>query len=205
MFVRNLKDRVLAVPWVYDTLRPLAAGGIDFQSIAAFCQTGRNDRVFDFGCGTGQLIPFLEFSAYVGVDLDASALRRAARLTMPNARFAAGDGWDGIYRDLKPNIVLMIGVVHHLSENDFRSVLRRLTPPGFLPRIVTVDVSYFRGSPLNNILSRMDRGRHVRSPQEYERLFGRNGLRVLRTEVLRTKLRYVRYLGYHLQPDPNPR
>jgi SAM-dependent methyltransferase len=204
MFARNLKDRFLAVPWVYDKLRPLVAGGIDFQSLADFCQTDRHDRVFDFGCGTGQLLPFLNFSAYVGVDLDASALRRASRLILPNVRFAEGDNWDGIYRDLKPNIVLMIGVVHHLSDDDFRSVLKRLTPPDCLPRIVTVDVSYFRGRLLNNLLSRMDRGRHVRSPQEYERLFCQNGLQIMRTEILRTRLRYVRYIGYHLQPDLNP-
>jgi SAM-dependent methyltransferase len=198
MLVRNLKDRFLAIPWVYDKLRPLVAGGIDFESLAAFCQSGPHDRVFDFGCGTGQLLPFLRFSAYLGVDLDVSALHRAERLIAPNVRFAEGDAWDGIYRDLNPNLVLMVGVVHHLSDDDFRSVLQRLTPPGMRPRIVTVDVSYFAGRPLNNILSRMDRGRHVRAPQEYEQLFRRNALRVVRTELIRTRLRYVQYVGYHL-------
>ncbi len=204
MLVRNFKDRFLAVPWVYDKLRPLVAGGIDFQSLAAFCQADRHDRIFDFGCGTGQLLPLLRFSAYVGVDLDGSALRRASRHTAHNVRFAEGDDWDEIYRDLNPTLVLMIGVVHHLSDDDFRSVIRRLKPPGLLPRIVTVDVSYFPAQPLNNLLSRMDRGRHVRTPQEYEQLFSRTGLRVTRTEVLRTKLRYVRYIGYHLQADSLP-
>ncbi len=203
MSVRKLKDRLLAVPWVYDTLRPLVAGGIDFESLATFCRVDSNDRVFDFGCGTGQLLPFLRFSAYVGVDLDASALQRASRLAAPNARFAQGNGWDGIYRDLNPNVVLMIGVVHHLSDDDFRSVVKRLTPVGCLPRIVTVDVSYFHGWILNNILSRLDRGRYVRSPRAYELLFRQTGLRVVRTEILPTKLRYVRYVGYHLQADVN--
>ncbi len=203
MSVRNLKDRFLAVPWVYDTLRPLVAGGIDFESLATFCRTDSNDRVFDFGCGTGQLLPYLRFSAYVGVDLDASALQRASRSTAPNVRFAQGDNWDGMYRDLNPNVVLMIGVVHHLPDGDFRSVIKRLMPAGSRPRIVTVDVSYFPGWILNNILSRMDRGRYVRSPREYEQLFRQNGLRVVRTEILPTRLRYVRYVGYHLQADPN--
>lgn len=204
MLVRHLKDRFLAVPWVYDKLRPLVAGGIDFQSLAAFCQTEQHDRVFDFGCGTGQLLPFLRFSDYVGVDLDVSALQRAARFTAPNVRFAEGDSWDGIYRDLNPTVALMIGVVHHLSDADFKSVLKRLTLPGLLPRIVTVDVSYFPGRPLNNLLSRMDRGRHVRAPQEYERLFRQSGLRVTCAEVLTTRLRYVQYAGYQLQADRNP-
>jgi SAM-dependent methyltransferase len=205
MLVRNLKDRFLAIPWVYDKLRPLVAGGIHFQSLAAFCQSGPDDRVFDFGCGTSQLLPFLRFSAYVGVDLDASALQRAARLIAPNVRFVEGDDWDVIYRELHPNLVLMIGVVHHLTDDDFRSVLQRLTAPGLLPRIVTVDVSYFPGKLLNNVLSRMDRGRHVRTQQEYERLFRRNGLRILRAEVIRTRLRYVQYIGYHLVAGHDPR
>jgi SAM-dependent methyltransferase len=204
MLVRNLKDRFLAVPWVYDRLRPAAAGGIDFRSIADFCECDGQDRIFDFGCGTGQLLPFLRFSEYVGVDLDSAALRRAARLSAANVRFLEGDEWDDVYRGLNPTVVLLIGVAHHLSDDDFRSALDRFLLPGVLPRFVTVDVSYFPGRPLNNLLSRMDRGRHVRTRQEYERLFRESGLRVTRSEIIATRLHYVQYAGYHLQAHSDP-
>ncbi len=205
MLVRNLKDRFLAVPWVYDRLRPLVAGGIEFRSIAAFCGCSGLDRVFDFGCGTGQLLPFLKFCQYVGVDLDSTALRRAARFSAPNVRFSEGDDWDDLYRSLNPTVVLLIGVVHHLSDAEFRAALERFLLPSILPRFVTVDVSHFPGQPLNNLLSRIDRGRHVRTLQGYERLFRHNGLRVTRSEIIATRLRYVQYAGYHLQVDSSPR
>jgi SAM-dependent methyltransferase len=205
MLVRNLKDRFLAVPWVYDKLRPWVAGGIDFRSIADFCKCDGHDKVFDFGCGTGQLLPFLRFSEYVGVDLDSTALRRAARLSAANVRFLEGDEWDDAYCGLNPTVVLFIGVVHHLSDGDFRSALERFLLPGMRPRFVTVDVSYFPRQPLNNFLSRMDRGRHVRTQQGYERLFRESGLRVTRSEIIETRLHYVRYAGYHLRADSEPR
>ena len=205
MLVRNLKDRFLAVPWVYDKLRPLVAGGIDFQSIANFCDCDGHDKVFDFGCGTGQLLPFLRFSEYVGVDLDAAAVRRAARLSAANVRFLEGEEWDDVYCRLNPTVVLLIGVVHHLSDDDFRSALERFLLPGMLPRFVTVDVSYFPGQPLNNFLSRMDRGRHVRTQQAYERLYRKSGLHVTRSQTISTRLHYVQYAGYHLRADSGSR
>jgi len=202
--LREIKDRILGIPWVYDVLRPLAAGGIDFAALATFCATKPGERVFDLGCGTGQLLPYLKFGAYLGVDLDPSALRRAARHTAPNARFVQGDHWDELYRELKPDVALMIGVVHHLSDDAFRLLAGRMLASESLRRIVAVEVTCVPGRWLNNLLSRLDRGGFVREPAGYESLFARSGLRVVRRELLPTRLRYVLYVGYHLEPVRGP-
>jgi SAM-dependent methyltransferase len=204
MTLREIKDRILAIPWVYDTLRPLAAGGIDFASLASFCAATPEDRIFDLGCGTGQILPHLEFQAYLGVDLDASALDRASRHAAPNIRFIEGDGWDRLYLELNPTLVLMVGVVHHLSDDAFRAIAGRLLASDSLKRVATVDVTFFPGQRINNLLSRMDRGRFVRESQAYESLFLASGFRVVRRAILPTKLRTVRYLGYHLEPELRP-
>ncbi|NWG13212.1 MAG: class I SAM-dependent methyltransferase [Acidobacteria bacterium] len=203
--LRKIKDGILAVPWIYDRVRPLAAGGIDFEALASFCATTPEDRVFDLGCGTGQLLPYLRFHSYLGADLDPQALRRASRLASASVSFVAGDDWDRQYFELEPTVVLMIGVVHHLSDAAFRRIVERLSPPQSLRRIVTIDVTYLPDQWLNNLLSRMDRGRHVRTPQAYEKLFEFSGLKVTRGSVLPTRLRYVRYVGYHLTPERVPR
>jgi SAM-dependent methyltransferase len=200
MILREIKDRFLAIPWVYDTVRPILAGGIDFQLLTEFCRVGPSDRVFDLGCGTAQPLEFIRCSRYLGVDLDSAALQKAARFSSETVRFREGDDWDEACRELQPTVVLMIGVVHHISDEIFRSIahrLRRAVGP-MPPRLVTIDVTYFRRALLNNFLSRMDRGRNVRKPDAYERLYVGSGLQVLHSEVLPTRLRYVRYVGYHL-------
>ncbi len=199
MLLREWKDCFLSVPWVYDTLRPLVAGGIDHRTLSDFCAVTETDRVFDLGCGTGQMLPFLHFVEYLGVDLDPAALGKAARYSAPHVRFIEGDRWDEPFRQLRPTVALMIGVTHHLADAEFEEIIRRFRAAGASPlRLVTIDVTYFPGQMLNNVLSRMDRGRHVRKAGEYEDLFLRSGLSIRRKGMLTTRLGYVRYLGYHL-------
>ncbi len=199
--LREIKDRILAIPLVYDVVRPLVAGGIDFEALASFCATTPEDRIFDLGCGTGQLLPHLKFGSYLGADLDSRALGRASRFASPRIRFVEGDDWDRHYCELEPTVVLMIGVVHHLSDEAFHLIVGRLLVSNSLQRIVTTDVTYFTGQWVNNWLSRLDRGRFVRTFQGYESLFESGGLRVTLSSVLPTRLRYVRYAGYHLEPS----
>lgn len=193
------KNRFLAIPWVYDVLRPLAVGGIDIGALARFCDIRETDRVFDLGCGTASLLGYLTCASYLGADLDGAALARAARLARGEARFIHGDGWDQALRDHRPDVVLMMGLVHHLSDAGVRSIVDRLlrhqeTPP----RIVTMDISFYRGRWLNNAFSRLDRGAYVREPEAYDALFRHCGLEIRRREFVETRLGWVRYVGYHL-------
>ncbi len=199
MLLREWKNRFLAIPWVYDNLRPLVAGGIDLGTLTGFCGVQETDRVFDLGCGTGQVLPYLRCEEYLGVDLDPTALRKASRFVAPHVRFLEGNDWDESYRQLRATAILMIGVVHHLPDAEFRSIIDRFRtfgrPSG---RLATIDVTFFPGRHTNNLLSRLDRGGHVRTPVQYEELFRSAGLSIQKTEILPTRLRYVRYIGYHL-------
>src|SRR5262249_52881401 len=102
---------------------------------------------------------------------------------------------------------LMIGLVHHVSDDVFGAIIRRLRAGSTAePRLVTFEATYFPGYPLSNLLSRLDRGRYVRTPEQYETLFRRAGLAVARREVLPRRWRAARYIGYHLRfaGDPAP-
>jgi SAM-dependent methyltransferase len=200
MTVRDLKDRFMAHPWVYDTIRPFFIGYIDHEHLGRFCGVRPEDRVFDLGCGTAQLLSHIRCDRYLGADLDTAALERAQRRSAPNVRFVAGNDWDAEYRALDPTLVLMIGVVHHVSDEIFGAIVRRLRAGArAAPRLVTFEATYFPGYPLSNLLSRLDRGRHVRTPEQYDALFSRQGLSVTHREVLPTQWRIARYIGYHMQ------
>lgn len=199
MKLREWKDRFLAVPWVYDVARSVAVGGIDLGATARFCAVSATDRVLDLGCGTAKLLEFLRCARYLGVDLDRRALARASRHATDSIRFHHGEAWEAAGRELQPTVVLMIGLVHHLSDVQFRAMVDRLRRLDPLPeRIVTLDVSYFAGMWINNVFSRLDRGTFVRSQAAYEELFASAGLTIRQCRLLHTRLGYVRYVGYHL-------
>jgi len=199
MSLETAKDRFLSVPWIYDTFRPLVVGGIDHEDQARFCKIEKTDRVFDLGCGTAQLLNHIHCEKYLGVDLDAYALERASRFSAGHIRFLEGDAWDDAYRELEPTVVLMIGVVHHLPDGVFQSLIQRLRQGlSSPPRLVTFDVGFFKGAVINNLFSKLDRGKYVRNIQEYEQLFHDSRLQITSREILLTRLRYVRYIGYHL-------
>jgi SAM-dependent methyltransferase len=200
MTFRDWKNRFLGTPWVYDTLRPLVVGGLDLGALARFCRTQPGDRIFDLGCGTAQLVNQLRFESYLGVDLDPVALARAARMASAQVRFLKGDAWDAELQRLNPTCVLMIGVVHHLSDAEFRHLVGRLREgDAGSRRLVAIDVTFFKGMAVNNLLSRLDRGRYVREVASYERLYARCRLRVARKEELPTRAGYVRYIGFDLR------
>jgi SAM-dependent methyltransferase len=200
MTLRNWKNRFLGTPWVYDTLRPIVVGGLDLGALARFCNTTPGERIFDLGCGTAQLVGHLRFDRYLGVDLDPVALSRASRLASPRIRFLEGDGWDGEFSSMNPTCILMIGVVHHLPDDAFGNLVGRLRAGDpQRRRLIAIDVTYFTGMPVNNLLSRLDRGRHVRDVESYRRLYGAWGLRIARKEELPTRAGYVRYIGFDLR------
>jgi hypothetical protein len=199
MSLRDFKDRFFSIPWVYDTVRQLVIGGLDYRDIARFCAVGPEDRVFEIGCG----IPFLSCRDYLGVDTDSAALRKARRFASPTIRFLEGEAWDEVCRALQPSVVLMIGLVHHIPDAAFQSMVLRLEQNGGrLPRIVSFESTVLKGYPVNNLLSALDRGRYVRTPQGYETLFARTGLRVTRKEIIATRLGHARYIGFHLEKPP---
>jgi hypothetical protein len=111
-----------------------------------------------------------------------------------------GDSWDHACQELNPSVVLMIGLVHHIPDEVFRSMVARLEQnAGKLPRIVSFESTFLKGRPVSNLLSVLDRGRHVRTPAAYEALFARTGLRVTRREIIATRLGHARYIGFHLE------
>jgi SAM-dependent methyltransferase len=197
--VRNLKDRFLSIPWVYDRIRPLAIGGLDYGEIARFCGVSDADRVFELGCGTGSLLQFLKCRKYLGADTDSAALQRARRFSSPSIRFLEGNSWDQACEELNPTVILMIGLVHHLSDEDFQSVVSRIRRAVRGPlRIVSFESTFLPRHVISNLLSALDRGRYVRTPEAYAALFQKNGLRVIRKQIIPTRLRHARYIGFHL-------
>ena len=130
-------------------------------------------RVLDVGCGTADILEHLPSVEYIGYDISARYIELARRRFGQRGEFHCR----AVEEDLPVaaascDIVIAHGVLHHLDDGDARKLLglaRRVLKPG--GRLVTFDGCFSAGqSAAARLFLSLDRGRHVREREAYERL-----------------------------------
>jgi SAM-dependent methyltransferase len=138
-------------------------------------EEGREPRILDLGCGTGELAPvFLKQGyRYVGIDIEAERIRYAAK-TFKKGTFHVMDASQIDYPDGHFDQILVTGVLHHLSDEQVRGIVREmrrvLRPDG---RALVMEDIALRGSLnlLGKLVHLADEGAHIRLPNQYTPLF----------------------------------
>jgi SAM-dependent methyltransferase len=184
----GLYQWLLGRPFVYDTVRPLVVGGIDWSPFYARLGAGSDDVVLDIGCGTGEALRYLSsFREYVGFDTDptAVAVARSKHKDRANARFVDSACTEQDIERLAPTRVALCGLLHHLRDDEAIAVLRALRRSPRLQRVATSDIVYLDGELLSNMLARLDRGRHCRDERGYHDLVASSGLVPVDSAVVR--------------------
>lgn len=137
----------------------------------------RKPRLLDMGCGTGELAgSFIKAGYdYYGVDIEPERIRYAQK-TFPTGKFHVMDASDITYPDSYFDQILITGVLHHLSDEEVRRIVREikrvLSPQG--RALVMEDIALpLRGSLnfLGALVHLADEGAHIRRPHEYTPLF----------------------------------
>jgi SAM-dependent methyltransferase len=188
---------------VYDYLRPLAVGGVDFSPLYARIEAA-DSVILDVGCGTGDALKHLSsFAMYLGLDTDEAAVAVARRrYQKENVRFQVKECGAEDVAQLQPTHVVLAGLLHHLDDKSVQSLLSALQDSGRLVRVLTVDIVYLPGEKLNNFFARRDRGRHCRDLSGYRELVRQSGFTLSEERVLRSHPRtgLVKYLYMTLTP-----
>ena len=134
------------------------------------------DRVLDIGCGPADWLEVLSDINYVGLDFNPEYIEAARQKFGDRGTFelaSVSEDLVGKYRDF--DIVLAMGVLHHLTDDEACALLRlaasALRPGG---HFVTIDgVLVKEQSALERYMVLRDRGRFVRPKAEYEKLVSR--------------------------------
>ncbi|MFL5735509.1 MAG: class I SAM-dependent methyltransferase [Chloroflexia bacterium] len=138
-------------------------------------EEGRQPRILDLGCGTGELAPALLKAgySYVGIDIEPERIEYA-RKTYRKGTFHVMDAHHLLYADGYFDQILVTGVLHHLSDADVRSIVqemkRVLRPDG---RALVMEDIALRGSLnlLGALVHLADAGAYIRRPAQYTPLF----------------------------------
>jgi SAM-dependent methyltransferase len=109
----------------------------------------------------------------VGIDHNPRYITKASQHYRGNGRFFVADVREiSELVEIKFDRVLLIGVLHHLDDSSSRNVIvqaRSVLKQG--GRLICYDPTFVQNQhPISYFISRFDRGRFVRKPEEYEKL-----------------------------------
>lgn len=140
--------------------------------IRQYFQSNSNERVLDFGCGTGEFSPLFLESQYTGIDVDPKNIAYAKK--HHKGKFLIADGRRLPFANESFDKVLVVGVFHHLSTEDcrlaFKEIKRVLKRSGQL--LIMEDTHSKRF--LVRLLQSVDQGAYIRDLSEWSSLLSEN-------------------------------
>jgi SAM-dependent methyltransferase len=174
---------LLTLSWGYKLFQKAVGSGEARRWLSEhFWRLRPSQKILDIGCGPGNILQYLPDGVdYVGFDISEEYVShaRARHRDDPKKTFIVGVAEDFI-DELPPemrdaDLVVMNGLMHHLEDHEALAALR-LAHAALAPdqgRMVCLEPSFLlRQSPLSRWLLRQDRGRNVRSEQQWKHLVG---------------------------------
>ena len=191
----GLRSRVMEVPLLYNFFQ-MGIGKTESRSwlVDEIIEPHLGQRILDIGCGTASILGQLTGACYLGIDHNPKYIAQARSKFGTQGKFECIDlNALSIDEHEKFDTALLIGVLHHLSEDEVEGLLSKVS---FLlskdGKLVTFDCAIVKGQHrVARLLAKLDRGRFVRSPQHYRALIERAF--DVETEIVRHDLLKVPY------------
>lgn len=164
----------LRFPFVYRLYQKLILGNkTSFpEYLASFLSQHYFDHtIVDLGCGDAIIASFLDSETrYIGIDHNPRYIEKARSL-YPNFKFHLGNLSELELIPQKQSIFLLIGVVHHLSDEEVISLISKIKQENTNPVIICWDGLRL---PKQNFIARLlndfDRGKYVRYLEGYKKI-----------------------------------
>ena len=167
----------LSAPVCYTLFGRLIGLGQKYKMyIDRFIKPFTGMRMLDIGCGTAAILNYLPLDvAYTGYDLNPDYIRYARNKHGHRAKFFNKRVMDiSLPETERFDIVLADGLIHHLDNTEAAALFdigrRCLKQTAFM---LTIDPTFVEDQKkIDRFLTRMDRGRHVRTPEKYKQIAG---------------------------------
>ena len=185
----TIVERISDHPVLFIFIRGLLEN--DFKAIKAIIRrelkVGQGLSTLDLGCGPGAFAPVFDGDDYMGADLNARyveyAKRRYKRPFLCSDARALKD-----VPDARFDQVLIFGLLHHLSDDDVRAVLREATrvvkPGGHILAVEDIP-AISKLNLIGHLVHHAENGEHIRPADDYRRLYNEYA-RVEREEILQS-------------------
>lgn len=149
-------------PVVYDLVQTVLEG--DYHGVIADTVAQENEEtILEIGCGTGYFGQF--FRNYTGIDIDPAYIEGAKARGLKTHQFEVGDATKLPYTDKSFDKVMIINVIHHLSDNEVRVVLKeakRLAKK----QVYIFDMTTDKNTFITPLLLSLDNGKFIRPLSE---------------------------------------
>lgn len=187
-----MKSVLLANSKVYRLFSSMLANEKNLKNyVDKFIKPHKGDKVLDIGCGVGRFFEQVPETRFFGFDHNEDYILHAQHSYGSEASFvrmSINQALDHGYRDF--DIVVATGVLHHLSDAEAREMFElahsALREGG---RLITLDGCWLQGQSLfEKLLLRLDRGKFIRTQQDYTRL-AQHAFAQVRSGIYRNLLR----------------
>ncbi len=173
--------RFLTNPTLYVLFLRLLGGRGVGKFLADIWKLKGGETVVDIGCASGFVLDYLpNHIKYYGVDINKVYIDAAHKKFSKRGTFLLGTARDLLNNEdaLRNNVDLVTcnGLLHHLTDEEAIDVLETakkfLRPNG---RLVCLEATFLtRQTRLSKRVVSMDRGRYVRSEEEWKNLIARS-------------------------------
>ncbi|MBE0429230.1 MAG: methyltransferase domain-containing protein [Thermoleophilia bacterium] len=163
---------------IYTTFQHLTGAGKARKDLVEKLELKAGDKILDIGCGPADILRYLPADVqYTGFDNNENYIRSAKKQFKNRGNFFCQEvGADLLKNTLVEtnsfNVVLATGILHHLADDQaislFELAKAMLIKGG---KLVTLDGCFTKNQRLvAKFVLRLDRGKFVRTKQEYIKL-----------------------------------
>jgi SAM-dependent methyltransferase len=165
----------LKVPFLYNAFQAaVGATALRRRLLEKHVRAKPGDKVIDIGCGSAPTLQWLPEVEYIGLDINPDYVAFARRKYGSRGTFIVGnpESVRGDSRCKAADIVMAIGVLHHLDDEEAEQCIRfaydALKTEG---RFICHEACWTpnQGAISKYIMS-TDRGRNIRTEQQYRQL-----------------------------------
>lgn len=172
--LHKLRDYLALQPIFFSFLREIIEMNFRRQKSIIRETIAKNSdgkKILDIGCGTGAFARLFDKNNYFGIDILPAYIEHAKKNCPGN--FRVMDAADLKFPDEYFDRILIMAVLHHLSDEDSDKVIREakrvLKPDG---RILIMENSKIPRleNALVLFIQKLDKGEFIRTPEKYEKI-----------------------------------